>query len=81
MNYVYIVECSDGTLYTGWTKDIDRRLQEHNQGIGARYTRGRHPVELLFLEEFASKEEAMSREFAIKKLNRREKLDLIKNSQ
>ena len=80
MNYVYIVECSDGTLYTGWTKDIDRRLQEHNQGIGARYTRGRYPVELLFLEAFASKEEAMSREFAIKKLSRREKLDLIKNS-
>lgn len=78
MNYVYILECKDGTFYTGWTKDIKRRLAEHNSGLGAKYTRGRYPVELRYVEEFETKEAAMSREFAIKKLSRAEKKQLIK---
>ncbi|HZJ68534.1 MAG TPA: GIY-YIG nuclease family protein [Candidatus Eisenbacteria bacterium] len=78
MNYVYILECKDGTFYTGWTKDIKRRLAEHNSGLGAKYTRGRCPVELRYVEEFETKEAAMSREFAIKKLSRAEKKQLIK---
>ena len=81
MNYVYILECKDGTLYTGWTTDIDRRLIEHNAGLGCKYTRSRYPVELRHLEEFATKEEALSREIAIKKLSRFQKLELIKDSE
>jgi putative endonuclease len=77
VNFVYILECSDGTLYTGWTTDIERRLEEHNSGIGSKYTRGRYPVKLKYLEEFDAKEKAMSREFAIKKLSRAEKIALF----
>lgn len=76
MNYVYIVECSDGTLYTGWTTDINRRMDEHNQGIGSKYTRSRYPVKLRYYEETATKQAAFKREWAIKKLSRKEKLDL-----
>jgi len=75
--FVYIVKCSDGTLYTGWTSDPQRRLAAHNGGTGARYTRGRRPVKLVYCEECGSKEEALSREFRIKKLDRFEKLKLI----
>lgn len=75
--FVYIVKCSDGTLYTGWTSDPQRRLAAHNVGTGARYTRGRRPVKLVYCEECGSKEEALSREFRIKKLDRLEKLKLI----
>lgn len=78
MNYTYIVECSDGTLYTGWTTEIDRRVQEHNSGSGAKYTRARRPVILRYFEKFNTKEEAMKRECAIKKLSREEKMKLIK---
>lgn len=81
VSFVYILECKDGTLYTGWTKDIEKRLEEHNSGLGAKYTRGRYPVELRHMEEFDTKEEAMSREFAIKKLSRADKLALIKGSE
>ena len=80
MNYVYIVECVDGTLYTGWTTDIERRLKEHNAGIGSKYTRGRGPVSLRHLEEFPSKGEALKREWKIKKLSRTQKLQLIERS-
>ena len=80
VNYVYILECKDGTLYTGWTTDIKRRLEEHNAGIGCKYTRSRYPVELRHLEEYATKEEALSREIAIKRLSRSQKLELIKGS-
>lgn len=80
VNFVYILECKDGTFYTGWTRDIERRLEEHNSGLGAKYTRGRYPVELRHVEEFDTKEEAMRREFAIKKLSRAEKETLIKES-
>ena len=78
--YVYILECKEGTLYTGWTTDIERRLDEHNSGQGCKYTRSRYPVKLRHLEEFATKEEALSREIAIKKLSRSQKLELIKDS-
>ena len=74
---VYILRCSDNTLYTGWTNDISRRLAAHNEGRGAKYTRGRTPVTLAYLEEFATKEEAMSREAEIKKLPRTKKVLLL----
>jgi predicted GIY-YIG superfamily endonuclease len=68
MNYVYMLRCSDGSLYTGWTNDINKRLEAHNAGKGAKYTRGRGPVTLVHLETFDTKEEALRREAAIKKL-------------
>ena len=78
--FVYIVQCSDGTLYTGWTNDTDKRLSAHNSGTGSKYTRSRLPVELVYKEEFASKSEAMRRERAIKKMNRLAKESLIKRA-
>lgn len=79
MNYTYIVECSDGSLYCGWTNNIEKRILAHNEGRGAKYTRGRAPVKLVHLEQFETKEEAMSREFYIKRMSREEKLRLINN--
>lgn len=76
-NYTYILECRDGTLYTGWTTCIERRLREHNNGTGARFTRSRRPVRLRYLEIMETKSEAMKREAAIKKLSRTQKLQLI----
>lgn len=78
MNYTYIVQCSDGTLYTGWTNDLTRRMQVHNQGKGAKYTKARRPVTLIYYEAFETKEEAMKREYAIKRLSRQEKEELIR---
>lgn len=78
MNYTYIVECSDGTLYTGWTNNLEKRLEAHNAGKGAKYTKSRRPVRIVYQEIFETKEAAMSREFAIKKLSRKEKLNLIR---
>lgn len=78
MNYTYMVECSDGTLYTGWTNNIEKRIEIHNDGKGAKYTRSRLPVELKYYETFATKREAMQREYEIKQLSRRDKLKLIK---
>ena len=78
MDYVYIVECTDNTLYTGYTNDPARRIEEHNSGVGAKYTRGRGPVELVYLEEFSDKSEAMKREYEIKQLSKTEKLELIR---
>ncbi|MBC3798320.1 GIY-YIG nuclease family protein [Acetobacterium tundrae] len=75
--YVYIVECKDGTLYTGWTKNIEARVKVHNSGNGAKYTRSRLPVNLVFWEEFETKSEALIREAAIKKMTRKQKLILI----
>ena len=72
-----MVCCSDNTLYTGWTTDLDRRLAAHNNGSGAKYTRARRPVTLVYYEVFATKEEAMQREWQIKQLPRKEKLKLI----
>ena len=71
MNYTYILKCSDETLYTGWTNDLEKRINAHNAGKGAKYTKNRRPVELAYYEEFATKEEAMSREYAIKQLKKR----------
>lgn len=76
-NVTYIVKCRDGSLYTGWTNNIDRRIRMHNEGKGAKYTRARRPVELVYLETFDSKEKAMSREARIKRLTKKEKLLLI----
>ena len=73
LNYTYILRCSDGTYYTGWTNDLDNRIKCHNSKKGAKYTKTRTPVELVYYETFATKEEAMSREYHIKKLRRSEK--------
>lgn len=78
MNYTYILECSDGSFYTGWTNDIEKRVTDHNEGRGAKYTRGRTPVELVYYETFQTKEEAMKREYAIKHLSKTQKEKLIK---
>lgn len=77
MNFCYILRCGDGSLYTGWTKDLEQRLQTHNAGRGGKNTRSRLPVELVYREEFETKEEAMSREWHLKRLTRQEKLRLI----
>lgn len=81
MNYIYIIECKDGTLYTGWTVNIEKRLEKHNSGTGAKYTKSRFPVTLRYLEEYSSKEEAMKREWQIKKLKRSKKLELCQSSK
>ncbi len=81
MNYTYIVRCSDGTFYTGWTNDIEKRIEAHNNGKGAKYTKTRRPVELVHLEEYDTKEEAMKREYAIKQLTRKKKEALIYQKQ
>ncbi|NLI92464.1 MAG: GIY-YIG nuclease family protein [Peptococcaceae bacterium] len=80
MFFVYIVECKDGTLYTGWTIDIDKRLSEHNQGKGAKYTRSRYPVVLKYLEKLESKQQACRREYRIKQMTRAEKIALIRRT-
>lgn len=77
MNYTYIVRCSDGTYYTGWTNDLEKRIAAHNDGTGAKYTKLRLPVELVYHECFETKEEAMSREWHIKRLTRAQKSALI----
>jgi putative endonuclease len=74
--FVYIVECSDGTLYTGIAVDVEARIKAHNGGAGAKYTKPRRPVKLIYKEEHASQSEATKREYAIKKLSRRQKLAL-----
>lgn len=77
MYYVYIIKCSDNTLYTGYTNDIDKRIEKHNQGLAAKYTRGRTPVKLMYYEEFESKNEALKRELQIKSFPRHKKISLI----
>jgi len=71
MNYVYILECKDKSLYTGWTNDLDNRVKVHNQGKSRKYTRAKLPVELVYFEEFEDKIEAMKREYAIKQLTKK----------
>ena len=78
LNYTYILECKDGTYYTGWTNNLEKRLKDHNEGRGAKYTKARLPVSLIYYEEFQTKEEAMRREYAIKHMTRSEKEKLIK---
>lgn len=75
--YMYVVRCADDTLYTGYTTDVNRRLKQHNSGKGAKYTRNRRPVELVYVEEFADKREAMRAEYAFKQLSRQQKLRQI----
>ena len=77
MHHVYVVECADGTYYTGYTTDVDRRVAEHDAGEGAKYTRGRAPVELRHVESYDSKSAAMSREYELKQLSRAEKEALV----
>ena len=76
MNFTYLLRCADGSLYCGWTNHLEERVRAHKEGRGAKYTRGRRPVELVYYEEFATKQEAMRRECEIKRLTRREKLAL-----
>jgi putative endonuclease len=75
--FVYIVRCADGTLYTGWTTDVTRRVAQHNAGRGARYTRMRRPVVLVYREDVPDRSTAMRREVAIKKLDRERKERLV----
>jgi len=80
MNYTYILECKDGTYYTGWTNDLQKRVADHNAGKGAKYTRSRLPVKLVYHETFQTKEEAMRREYEIKQLNKTKKRKLMEKS-
>lgn len=77
--YTYIIRCKDNTLYTGWTTDLDKRIKTHNSGKGAKYTKSRRPVTLVYYETFHTKEEAMRREWQIKQLSRREKSELLRS--
>ncbi|MBC8062712.1 MAG: GIY-YIG nuclease family protein [Clostridiaceae bacterium] len=77
MHYVYILECSDSSLYAGYTIDLDKRLKVHNQGKGSKYTRVRLPVKLVYNEKFENKSDALKREYQIKQLTRKKKEELI----
>ncbi|AVL76821.1 MULTISPECIES: GIY-YIG nuclease family protein [Staphylococcus] len=76
-HYIYIVRCKDGSLYTGYAKDIEQRIAKHNSGQGAKYTKIRRPVELVYQEMFNTKSEALKREYEIKTFTREKKLQLI----
>lgn len=77
-HYTYIVQCADGTLYTGYTNDIKKRINTHNSGKGAKYTKTRLPVKLVYFEIYDTKQRAMQREYEMKQLTRKQKLELIK---
>lgn len=77
MNYTYVLECRDGSLYTGWTNNLEKRVRDHNDGRGAKYTKSRRPVRLAYYETYETKNEAMRREYEIKHMSRMEKLRLI----
>ena len=79
MNYVYLLRCADGTLYCGWTTDPEARLKAHNSGRGAKYTRSRLPVKLVYIETFPDRRSALSREWHIKRMSHAEKEKLIGN--
>ena len=79
--YTYLLKCSDGTYYCGWTDSLEKRLKAHNSGKGSKYTRARLPVELVYYEEYETKQEAMSREWHIKRLSRSEKEILVKSAK
>jgi len=81
VNYVYILRCGDGSLYTGWTNDLESRVAAHKSGQGCRYTRSHLPVELAYFEEYEDRHQAMSREWHIKRLRREEKLSLISGKE
>ena len=81
MNYVYLLRCADGTLYCGWTTDLEKRLAAHNAGTGAKYTRSRSPVELVYHETFREKKDALKREWHIKRMSRKQKLRLTERQK
>lgn len=81
MNWAYILRCGDGTLYCGWTNNLPARIKTHNAGKGAKYTRSRLPVELVYCEEFETAHGAMHREYELKRLTREQKLRLIEKKQ
>ena len=81
MPYVYLVECADGSLYTGWAVDVERRVKAHNAGQGARYTRWHRPVKLVYVEEHPDRRAAMQREAEIKRWPREKKLQLVKSQK
>ena len=76
-DYVYLVKCQDGTLYTGYTTNLKRRIREHNSGQGALYTRGRAPVELVYYQDCGDRSQALQEEYRIKQLSRADKVKLI----
>ena len=78
VNYTYIVKCCDGSLYTGWTNYLEKRIKAHNDGKGAKYTKSRRPVVLAYYEEFHTREEAMRREWEIKQMTREQKMKMIR---
>lgn len=78
MHYVYMLRCSDSSIYTGYTTDLKNRLDTHNKGKGAKYTRTRLPVDLLYFEEYSTKSAALKREYAIKQLTKKQKENMIK---
>ena len=80
MHYVYLVRCADDSIYCGWTTDLKKRVRAHNSGQGAKYTRSRRPVKLVYAEEVEEKQEALGREWHLKRLNRAEKIRLIENA-
>ena len=79
MHYIYIVKCSDNTYYTGYSNNPEKRIKAHNDGKGARYTRGRRPVQLVYYEKYENKSEALKREWEIKHLTREQKEEIISN--
>lgn len=81
MNYCYVLQCNDGSYYTGWTNDIGKRYKAHSEGKGAKYTKGRGPLKLVMVEEYETKEQAMKREYQLKHLTRRQKEKIIDNWQ
>jgi putative endonuclease len=80
-HYVYVLRCADDSLYTGYTTDVERRVAEHDSGEGAKYTRGRTPVELVHVESFGSQSAAMTREYEIKQFSRARKESLVENNR
>jgi putative endonuclease len=81
MNFVYMLRCGDGSLYTGWTSDLVARVKKHASGKGAKCTRAHQPISLAYFEVYETSQEAQKREYAIKQLPRQEKLSLIQNSK
>lgn len=80
-NYTYMVRCCDGSFYIGWTNNLDKRIKAHNAGVGAKYTKPRRPVELVYYEAFATKQEAMSREYHLKQLTHAQKAALLNGKE
>ena len=79
--YVYILECGDGTYYTGMTDDLQRRFAQHQNGTGAKYTRGRGPLNMVYWETVATRSDALRREYAIKHMTRADKIALIRKGE